>query len=92
MVNSTFQSTHEARRSGLSTSFQNRSSKAQKLLPLLQPGSVVVIDKVQYQYENLKKVTCIKKDIQTWLSKKGAPWSSDMMKRARKWQPCGLRR
>lgn len=56
---------------------------SQKLLPLLPPGIVVVMDNAPYhsvKQEKVPRMSSLKKDIQAWLSEKGVPWSSDMVK------------
>ncbi|XP_037521630.1 uncharacterized protein LOC119398889 [Rhipicephalus sanguineus] len=55
----------------------------QKLLPLLPPGSVIVMDNAPHHSVKQEKVPCmsgLKKDIQACLSEKGVLWSSDMVR------------
>ncbi|XP_075742299.1 uncharacterized protein LOC142796043 [Rhipicephalus microplus] len=54
-----------------------------KLLPNIPPYSVIVMDKAPYHSVALEKAptkSTRKADIQLWLTKKGVPWSEDMVK------------
>nr|XP_037270371.1 uncharacterized protein LOC119161985 [Rhipicephalus microplus] len=54
-----------------------------KLLPNIPPNSVIVMDNAPYHSVALEKAptkSTHKADIQLWLTKKGVPWSEDMVR------------
>lgn len=54
-----------------------------KLLPNIPPNSVIVMDNAPYHSVALEKAptkSTRKADIQLWLTKKGVPWSEDMVR------------
>ncbi|XP_077498610.1 uncharacterized protein LOC144109685 [Amblyomma americanum] len=56
---------------------------SRRLLPLLPPGSVIVMDNAPYhsvKQDKVPRMSSLKKDIQAWLSGKGVSWSSGMVK------------
>lgn len=54
-----------------------------KLLPNIPPNSIIVMDNAPYHSVALEKAptkSTRKADIQLWLTKKGVPWSEDMVR------------
>lgn len=54
-----------------------------KLLPNIPPNSIIVMDNAPYDSVALEKAptkSTRKADIQLWLTKKGVPWSEDMVR------------
>ncbi|GBM61225.1 hypothetical protein AVEN_65357-1 [Araneus ventricosus] len=54
-----------------------------KLIPKLEPNSIIVMDNASYhsvKEEKLPTQSWRKKDIQEWLANKNIPWGSDLLK------------